>query len=277
MRSRSTTCSARCSASTATARSRPTIRSTGSASGKNRAICALGLRNPFTFAFNPGAVADVHQRRRPEHVGRDQRRHRRAPTTDGRTPKARRPTRASSARRYAYNHSGGGCAITGGAFYAPAIHAVSRRVPQRLLLRRLLRRLDPQARSRGRQQRRDLCDRHLVSGRSQGRRRRQPVLPRARLGGTTGVVYRISYTASAPSITTHPSSQTVAPGASVTFSVRASGPPPLRYQWQRNGVNISGATAQDYTIRRRRGRQRRAVPRHRQQRRRQRHSATRPC
>ena len=61
-------------------------------------------------------------------------------------------------------------------------------------------------------------------------------------------MYRISYTASAPSITTHPSSQTVAPGASVTFSVRASGPPPLQYQWQRNGVNISGATAQDYTI-----------------------------
>ena len=43
-------------------------------------------------------------------------------------------------------------------------------------------------------------------------------------------------------------SQTVAPGASVTFSVRASGPPPLRYQWLRNGVNIPGATAQDYTI-----------------------------
>jgi hypothetical protein len=60
-------------------------------------------------------------------------------------------------------------------------------------------------------------------------------------------VYRISYTANAPSITTHPSSQTVAPGASVTFSVRASGLPPLQYQWQRNGVNISGATAQDYT------------------------------
>jgi hypothetical protein len=40
----------------------------------------------------------------------------------------------------------------------------------------------------------------------------------------------------------------VAPGASVTFSVRASGPPTLRYQWQRNGANIAGATAQDYSI-----------------------------
>ena len=50
-----------------------------------------------------------------------------------------------------------------------------------------------------------------------------------------------------PQPTTHPVNQTVQPGESVTFSVRASGPPVLRYQWQRNGVNISGATADDYT------------------------------
>ena len=30
--------------------------------------------------------------------------------------------------------------------------------------------------------------------------------------------------------------------------MRASGTPPLRYQWQRNGANIPGATGQDYTI-----------------------------
>ena len=62
------------------------------------------------------------------------------------------------------------------------------------------------------------------------------------------MVYRIAYGATAPTITSQPSSRTVAPGASVTFSVRASGPAPLRYQWQRNGANISGATAQDYTL-----------------------------
>jgi hypothetical protein len=37
-------------------------------------------------------------------------------------------------------------------------------------------------------------------------------------------------------------------GTPVTFSVRASGTSPLRYQWQRNGADISGATAADYTI-----------------------------
>ncbi len=67
-------------------------------------------------------------------------------------------------------------------------------------------------------------------------------------GATTGVVYRISYSASLPSITQHPANRTVAPGTSVTFSVRATGPAPLSYQWQRNNVNIPGATAQDYTL-----------------------------
>ena len=35
---------------------------------------------------------------------------------------------------------------------------------------------------------------------------------------------------------------------SPAFSVRASGQGTLRYQWQRDGANIAGATAQDYTI-----------------------------
>ena len=67
-------------------------------------------------------------------------------------------------------------------------------------------------------------------------------------GGATGVVYRIDYGATAPTITTQPSSRTVQAGAAVTFSVRASGPGPLQYQWRRDGVDIAGATAQDYTI-----------------------------
>jgi hypothetical protein len=61
-------------------------------------------------------------------------------------------------------------------------------------------------------------------------------------------VYRIDYAPSVPVITTQPSSQTVLSGTPVTFSVRASGTSPLRYQWQRNGADIIGATAADYTI-----------------------------
>src|SRR5205823_13265607 len=37
-------------------------------------------------------------------------------------------------------------------------------------------------------------------------------------------------------------------GASVTFSVLASGDQPLGYQWQRNNQDITGATASTYTI-----------------------------
>jgi hypothetical protein len=50
-----------------------------------------------------------------------------------------------------------------------------------------------------------------------------------------------------PSITTQPASQTVTAGQTATFSVAASGTAPLSYQWQKNGVNISGATSASYT------------------------------
>jgi hypothetical protein len=42
-------------------------------------------------------------------------------------------------------------------------------------------------------------------------------------------------TANPPVITAHPQSQTVAPGATVTFGVGVSGTPPFGYQWLRNG------------------------------------------
>ena len=51
----------------------------------------------------------------------------------------------------------------------------------------------------------------------------------------------------APTITTQPVSQTVGVGQSATFFVIASGSTPLGYQWQKNGVNISGATSSSYT------------------------------
>ncbi len=50
-------------------------------------------------------------------------------------------------------------------------------------------------------------------------------------------------TASAPSITTQPVSQTVTAGANVSFTVVATGTAPLSYQWKLNGVNVSGGTS----------------------------------
>jgi hypothetical protein len=51
----------------------------------------------------------------------------------------------------------------------------------------------------------------------------------------------------APTITTQPASQTVTAGQTATFTVVANGTAPLSYQWQQNGVNITGATSSSYT------------------------------
>lgn len=65
--------------------------------------------------------------------------------------------------------------------------------------------------------------------------------------GSSTVTFNVSVP-SAPTITSQPTSQTVQLGASVTFSVSASGASPLAYQWRKNGINISGVTSASYTI-----------------------------
>jgi hypothetical protein len=51
-----------------------------------------------------------------------------------------------------------------------------------------------------------------------------------------------------PTITTQPQSQTVAPGAPVTFTVVAEGTGTLLYQWAKDGVDIADATASTLSI-----------------------------
>ncbi|PYT48078.1 MAG: hypothetical protein DMG44_16195 [Acidobacteria bacterium] len=51
----------------------------------------------------------------------------------------------------------------------------------------------------------------------------------------------------APTITTQPGNQTVTAGQTATFTVIATGTAPLAYQWQKNGVSVTGATAASYT------------------------------
>ncbi|MEK9136592.1 MAG: immunoglobulin domain-containing protein, partial [Bacteroidota bacterium] len=51
----------------------------------------------------------------------------------------------------------------------------------------------------------------------------------------------------APTITSQPTNQTVTAGQTATFSVTATGTPPPTYQWQKNNVDITGATATSYT------------------------------
>lgn len=62
----------------------------------------------------------------------------------------------------------------------------------------------------------------------------------------TGVFIDITVTGQPPVITAHPANQSAADGSTATFTVAASGSG-LSYQWQLNGLDISGATADSYT------------------------------
>ena len=90
----------------------------GTATGRNRAIWALGLRNPFTFAFNPNGpemfINDVGQNTWEEIDDGQAGANYGWPETEGPTTDPR-----FVSPRYAYTHASGGCAITGGAFYSP--------------------------------------------------------------------------------------------------------------------------------------------------------------
>jgi hypothetical protein len=61
-------------------------------------------------------------------------------------------------------------------------------------------------------------------------------------GGSSSMV-----NGTAPSITAQPSDQSVAVGATASFSVTATGTAPLSYQWQKGTTAIAGATSVSYT------------------------------
>jgi len=98
----------------------------GTATGQNRAIWALGLRNPFTFAQNPGGtpsmmINDVGQGAAEEVNPAAAGANFGWPTTgDGDFNPANPSFAAFTRPRYAYANDSSTCAITGGAFYAPA-------------------------------------------------------------------------------------------------------------------------------------------------------------
>ena len=68
------------------------------------------------------------------------------------------------------------------------------------------------------------------------------------LNRLAGEVRRITFSSgnTAPSITSHPANVTVAVGQPASFSVSAEGTQPLTFQWQRNNVDILGETAATY-------------------------------
>jgi glucose/arabinose dehydrogenase len=221
-----------------------------STSGAYQAIWNIGYRNPFAFDIQPvtgrmfvgdvgqGTWEEVNDGVRAGNYG--------WPAFEGPETNA-----SYNPPFYAYNHSTGGCAITGVAFYNPATAQFPSAYVGKFLFQDFcqgtIRTLDPA----------NAAVANFVSGisfptnlalASDGSlyymaRNQQTGNPNP--GG--GTLSKITYTGSqVPRITLNPLSQTIVIGDPVTFRVAADGA--TSYQWQRNGANISGATATTYAI-----------------------------
>lgn len=226
----------------------------GSPTGANRAIWAVGLRNPFTFNFQQGT-----QRLHINDVGSSGagRREEVNPGTAGGTtvgPNYGWPTCEGACATsgmtnpiYQYTPSGE-CAITGGAFYNPTTPTFPAEYIGKYFFSDLcggwIKMIDP------------LSPPPAGTAPSFATGISVPVDIQVANDGSlyylargSSSLFRVQFTAgTAPSITGHPSSQTVTQGQPATFSVTATGSPTLSYQWQRNQVNISGANGSSYTI-----------------------------
>jgi glucose/arabinose dehydrogenase len=226
--------------------------------GNNRAIWALGLRNPFTFAVQPGTgrifINDVGQVSWEEINDGIAGSNYGWPNSEGFREGNDPPTSIGTYRdplvAYAHGNSNTtGCAIAGGAFYNPAINQFPADYTGDYFFADLcsawIRKYDPQ------------------SGTLSGFATDLPDAPvdlkvdvagslyylTRGSGSNTGQITRVDFPGNqAPTITQHPADRHVAVGQSATFMASAAGTQPLSYQWQRDGVDIPGATAASYTL-----------------------------
>jgi glucose/arabinose dehydrogenase len=217
------------------------------ATGSNRAIWALGLRNPFTFAFEPDGplmhINDVGQNSWEEINRGAAGANYGWPATEGLFTASAFPSFTNP--RFVYGHGNSattGCAITGGTFYPD-----SGPFP---------------AEYRGNYFFADYCSGWIrvfdpVAGTARGFATGAANPLDLRVGadgalyylaaGSSGV-YRVAYATPAPLITTQPASLTRNANEAAVFSVTATGAAPLSYQWQRDGLEIPNATSALYTI-----------------------------
>ena len=220
--------------------------------GAYKAVWALGLRNPFSMDIQPGTglihINEVGQSTWEEINKGQAGANYGWPAVEGPSNDAR-----FVAPIHAYQHSGGACSITGGAFYNPT----SVQFPSGTYLGKYffadfctgqIRFINPAspATSSG-----------FASG--IGNPIGLTVTPDgslfyvARNQGTgtpapgAGTLSKITFTGSgAPRITQEPQDQTVLLGSPATFTVAADGA--TSFQWFRNGVTITGATSPSFTI-----------------------------
>lgn len=219
----------------------------GQTTGVNQAIWARGLRNPYTFAVDPSNgrihINDVGQDAWEEVNDAIAGANFGWPQTEGFTPGGVAGVRYPA---YVYANAGSNCAIVGAAFYRPSAANFPAAYAGRYFFgdycSGFIRTLAPPAYSTATAFATGVAALVDIEAGPDG--------SLYYLGrGNGGELYRVQYTAnSAPSISEHPVSVSVAAGQPATFAVSASGVQPLQYQWLRNGASISGATQSSYTI-----------------------------
>src|SRR5215813_10030966 len=221
-----------------------------STTGKDRAIWALGLRNPYSFAFGSGQmlINDVGEDTWEEinrgvaggNYG--------WPETEGVTTDARFQS-PILVYGHGFDSDDVGCAITAGTFYEPA----NSQFP---------------AEYNGKYFYTDFCNGWIrsldvtnLTSEVFGRYTSFPVDLKVASDGTLyylergldsnvdGAVFKIEYTKDeSPHIVSQPANVMVATGEPASFTVSASGASPLAYQWQRDGVDLPGENSPTLNI-----------------------------
>jgi glucose/arabinose dehydrogenase len=222
-------------------------------SEQRKRIWAYGLRNPYTFSVHPASgrilVNDVGQVTWEEvNDATTGGRNFGWPTTEGNFSQTTYPNFTNPI--YSYQHGSGdgkGCALTGGTFFYPQ----TTNYPSIYLGRYFLQ---------------DYCNNWINNiDPTQGvpvRSAFATAIQSSSLAVTVGndgnlyflsrntnALYKIIYNKTTiPYITDHPKSATVGEGQQVSFSVSALGTVPFTYQWQKDGVDIPGATNPNFSI-----------------------------
>lgn len=230
-------------------------------SGIHRAIYATGLRNPFSMAIQPGTqrifVCDVGSSFFEEinaiEAGKDYGWN----LLEGKQSNQQVPDNYRDPL-YTYPHSIG-CAAVGAAFFNPASTSFPANYTGKFFFgdycNKKISTLDP---ATGQVTGTFASNINRPLAIMTGREGDLYYISRGGLGGGSeedntsskqGILWRVSYVGNgAPVFSVQPYNVLIPVGEDAHFSVQANGSPTIQYQWQRNGIDIPGATSPDLLL-----------------------------